>query len=217
MHNGLMVGVFDTGKGGRLVADQLASIFPEAQFEVVDDALNAPYGTKSNAEIRELSIAAVQPLINRGCQTVVVACNTATTVAISALRETYPDIHFIGMEPMVKPAALATQSGTIAVLATPATLRSQRYRELKDSFASEVIVHEPDCTDWAELIQQNNFPLEKLDITADEITSAGCDQIVIACTHYLDIINALRQRLPEVVNIQDPIPPIANRLRQLSA
>ena len=211
----VQIGIFDTGKGGEIVAELLKPYFPDAKFITADDTEHAPYGQLPTEEIIEFSTNAIAPLITAGCNPIIIACNTATTIAITALRESYPAIQFIGMEPMIKPAAAATKTGAITVLATPATLQSVRYVSLKHVFAKELIIYEPDCADWAQLIQSDSFPIERLAITADEIATHGSDQVVIGCTHYLAIADALRAQLPNTIAIQNPIPPIAKRISEL--
>src|SRR5690348_11137829 len=125
------IGVFDSGIGGQSVAERLQQLFPAVEIIFVNDSKNVPYGAKSAARVFELTKNAIQPLLEANCDAIVIACNTATTCAISELRSAYPDTHFVGIEPMIKPAALRSKKGIIAVLATPTTLNSHRYAALK--------------------------------------------------------------------------------------
>lgn len=127
----MLIGVFDSGIGGLSIATRLRELLPGADVQSVDDRAHMPYGTKTDQEIMSLTLAAIQPLLTLNCDSIVIACNTATTVAIKHLRDMYPDTRFIGIEPMVKPAAQLTNTGVIAVCATPGTLQSKRYNELK--------------------------------------------------------------------------------------
>jgi glutamate racemase len=127
----MRIGVFDSGIGGKAVADTLKKLIRDAEVITINDREHMPYGSRKPSEIIKLTKTALQPLINSGCDAIVVACNTATTVAISSLRRSYPNINFIGIEPMIKPAAKITITNRIAVCATPGTLKSKKYHELK--------------------------------------------------------------------------------------
>jgi glutamate racemase len=180
----MKIGVFDSGVGGKAVAEQLATLIPDAEILSVDDRDHIPYGSRPPEEIISLTNTAIQPLLESNCDVIVIACNTATTIAIDTLRKNYPDMKFVGIEPMVKPAAALTKTDHIAVLATPATLGSARYDTLKETWAAGIIIDEPDCTTWTKLIEdgrQSEVPIEE--VVNDEIEK-GADVIVLACTHY---------------------------------
>lgn len=125
----------------------------------------------------------IQELVNEGCKVIVVACNTVTTTIIGKIRENI-SIPIIAIEPMVKPAALQTKSKKIAVCATPTTLASPRYKELKDEFAKDITVYEPDCSDWSKLIEDNQINEEIMEDRINDVIKKGADVIVLACTHY---------------------------------
>ncbi len=180
----MKLGVFDSGKGGAAMAERLQMLLPDAEIIVVDDHTHVPYGSRTNNEIFTFTAAAIQPLLNAHVDAIIIACNTATTVAIKALRERYPTQVFIGIEPMIKPAAALTRSGHIAVLATPVTLRSSRYHELKTLWAPNVIIDEPNCDTWASLIETDQAHLVPIEETVSSLIKNGADVIVLACTHY---------------------------------
>lgn len=180
----MKIGVFDSGIGGQAVAKRLGELLPDAAIICVDDHQHVPYGSRPADEIMTLTDAAIQPLLRAHCDAIVIACNTATTVAIEYLRKTYPDSHFVGIEPMVKPAAEHTKSGIIAVLATPATLASTSYATLKKTWAKNIAIIEPDTISWATLIesgQSEDVPIEDM---VFQLIEEGVDVIVLACTHY---------------------------------
>jgi glutamate racemase len=180
----MKIGVFDSGIGGQAVAQRLVELLPDAEIICVDDHEHVPYGSRPIIEIIQLTDGAIQPLLEAQCDTVVIACNTATTVAIQHLRTTYPKMNFVGIEPMVKPAAQQTKSGMVAVLATPATLASSSYNHLKKTWAMAIRVIEPDTTDWALMIesgQSEDVPIEDM---VFQLIEEGVDVIVLACTHY---------------------------------
>ena len=113
-----MIGVFDSGMGGLSVWKELRDTLQHESLLFFGDGLRCPYGSRSEEEILRFTVEAVERLIAEGCKLIVIACNTATAVAIEYLREHYPDIPFVGLEPAVKPAALTTKTGVVAVLAT---------------------------------------------------------------------------------------------------
>jgi glutamate racemase len=180
----MKIGVFDSGIGGQAVASRLQELIPDAEIILADDRSHVPYGTRPDQEITDLTDKAIQPLLSAKCDAIVIACNTATAVAIETLRERYSDMNFVGIEPMVKPAAAQSQTKRIAVFATPATLRSKRYAQLKARWASDITVGEPDCSSWAQMIetgQGDDVPIEQ---AVEDSLAKGADVIVLACTHY---------------------------------
>jgi len=210
----MKIGVFDTGKGGEIVAKRLADIFPEHEFITADDRNNAPYGSKVPAQIRQLVAAAIKPLLP--AQIIVVACNTATTIAINHLRAIYPKHEFIGFEPALKPALRFTATGNIMVLATPATLASRRYQQLKNRLAEGKKVIEPDCSPWAWKIENNKFQTSDLMPIIELATAKHVDQIVLGCTHYLALQETLQKLLPDT-KIQEPTVAVAHQINRYLA
>lgn len=180
----MRLGVFDSGIGGQAVAERLAELLPDAEIISVNDHDNVPYGSRLAQNIIELSDSAMQPLFNARCDAIVIACNTVTTVAIQVLRERHPNTIFIGIEPMVKPAATITKTKTIAVLATPATLASDQYTQLKKLWATDITVLEPDCSAWAALIESGHTQHIPIENMVNELVSQQADVIVLACTHF---------------------------------
>ena len=211
----MKIGVFDSGVGGQAVAARLSELIPEADIISINDHANVPYGTRPVEEIIELTNAAIQPLLSGRCDAIVIACNTATTVAITWLRNTYPDATFIGIEPMVKPAAEMTQTKTIAVFATPATLASKSYASLKETWAQDTTVIEPDTSTWASLIEAkltSEVPIEEA--TLDAIKN-GADVIVLACTHYHWLKERAVMSADGRAEILEPSDAIGNRIKSL--
>ena len=209
------IGVFDSGIGGEAVAMKLQLLFPDAEVISINDSANVPYGTKTEEEIKDLTLHAIRPLIDAVCDAIVVACNTATTVAISALREKYPTVHFVGIEPMVKPAAKMTKSNTIAVLATPGTLASKRYHDLKHEWATDVRIIEPDCSSWATLIEANQIDTIPLEQTVSMLTDQNVDVIVLGCTHYHWLKKRIETAAGSDVVVLEPSDAIGARLDYL--
>jgi glutamate racemase len=206
----MRIGVFDSGKGGRLVAERLKILRPNDDFTVVNDRVHLPYGSRTPAEIIALTEVAIRPIINH--DVVVIACNTATACAIDFLRKRYPEVKFVGFEPMLKPAVLGTASGEIVVLATPTTLKSPRYAKLKAEYAQNRTIYEPNCATWAEKIEKNAFTEADLAEIMEIIAKNPVDQVILACTHYLALENLLRQKLPPDIKILQPIAAINRRI-----
>ncbi len=180
----MKLGVFDSGIGGEAVAAALAQVFPDAEIVTVNDRAHVPYGDKSPDDVRTLTEVAITPLLDGTCDVIVLACNTATALAIEHLREKYPQQKFIGIEPMIKPASELTQSGIVAVCATPATLASARYAELVATYGTRLTLIEPDCSEWAYLIENNQLNRSHVASVIDDACARGADVIVLGCTHY---------------------------------
>ena len=183
-----VIGVFDSGLGGLSVLGALAEICLSADLVYAADTAHVPYGNKTPEQIRARVLAMGQALIKEGCTTLVVACNTATAEAIEALRAAHPTIPMVGVEPGIKPAALNTQSGQIAVLATAATAKSQRFADLIGRHAPHKTVHVIACHGWATEVEALNLDAPSIitDIERDllPLIHQGVDQVVLGCTHY---------------------------------
>lgn len=207
------IGVFDSGVGGKAIAEYLQRKFAGAKILRVDDRKNLPYGDKSSPEVQALTDRAIQPLLAAGCDVIVLACNTATAAAIEFLRVKYPAQPFIGLEPMVKPAAKHTKTGVIAICATPGTLASQRYQNLKRQYGRGLTILEPDCSNWAQMIEANQVDELIIRHTIDDALRDGADVIVLACTHYHWIRELIEKITTGRATILDPSAAIASQIR----
>ena len=132
-----MIGIFDSGVGGLSVFREIRKVLPEQSYIYYSDNAHCPYGEKSREYIIDRARAITRFLLGKGCEIIVVACNTATAAAISTLREEFP-IKFIGMEPAIKPAAQATRTGVVGVLATAGTLKATKYIDTREKWAQEI-------------------------------------------------------------------------------
>lgn len=179
----MKIGVFDSGVGGLSVARALEKAFPEHEVVLKEDRENLPYGTKSSAELLSLVRPILEDMVKGGCRLIVIACNTVTTNIIEDLRQTI-SVPLVGTEPMIKPAAVMSKNGVIGVFATPATLRSKRYAWLKETYAADSTVIEPDCSRWALMIEENAVSQHEIERAIGEATDAGADVLVLGCTHY---------------------------------
>jgi glutamate racemase len=200
------IGVFDSGVGGKSVANAIQKAIPNDKVIYVEDRKNIPYGTKTPAELKALTLPILNKL-SKECDVIVIACNTVTTTIIEDLRTSLP-VPLIGLEPMVKPAAEQTKTGVIAVCATPTTLASKRYQWLKEIYAKGVKVIEPDCSDWTSMIESNQVNRERIQQPIEHSLAQGADVIVLGCTHYHwieDLINDIVQDKAQVLQPEQPV------------
>ena len=138
------IGVFDSGVGGISVLKELVSLMPNENFIYFGDSKNAPYGTKSFDEIEKLTVENAKYLKNKGCKAIVIACNTATSAGGKAVREML-DIPVIGIEPALKPAALMCEHPKVAVMATPLTLKLEKFANLMEKFDDNAVIYTVEC------------------------------------------------------------------------
>jgi glutamate racemase len=214
MASKVKIGVFDSGVGGLSVAKAIHRALPDYEVIFVNDKKHVPYGNKMPAQLLAYVEPILQGLVQQDCQVIVVACNTVTTTLISKLREQLP-VPLIGMEPMVKPAAEQTKSGTIAVCATPTTLTSDRYKYLKATYAVGVKVLEPDCSDWSQMIETNQVDYNHIREQIDALCRAGADQIVLGCTHYHWIEDVVKQMATGRAEVVQPEQPVIQQLKKI--
>ncbi len=200
------IGVFDSGVGGSSIWQEIHKLLPFENTIYLADSKNAPYGNKSPEEITELSIKNVEKLLQMGCKIIVVACNTATTNAITKLREKY-NIPIIGIEPAIKPAALQTTSKSIGILATKGTLSSALFSKTTEEFTKDISVIEIIGEGLVSLIEAGklNSPqmISLLKKHTKPMIEANIDYLVLGCSHYPYIIPELKKILPENVKIID--------------
>ena len=181
------IAVFDSGVGGISVLRQLHRELPNERYLYFGDSANAPYGTRPTEEIRALTLAAAEKLMARGVKALVVACNTATSAAITALRQAYPDTIVIGIEPALKPACDRFPGGTVGVMATPATLREQKFAALLERFSDRCRVVKLPAAGLVELVEQGigtGPESEALLRPLLEGWAGKLDAVVLGCTHY---------------------------------
>ena len=201
--NNSAIGVFDSGMGGLSVWRELRRALPEESLIYYGDGKNCPYGNRSAEEIVGFVEEAVEALLARGVKMIVVACNTATAVAIDTLRSRY-QIPFVGMEPAVKPAALSSQSGVIGVLATKARYgeQVQIIRAVGEGFVEMVERGDDHTPEAVELVRSAVEPM----------IEAGADRIVLGCTHYPFLADTIAEVIGDrAVEIIDPAPAVARR------
>lgn len=211
-----MIGVFDSGLGGLSVLAAIARALPQADLTYLADTAHVPYGDKHDEFIRGRVLAIGRQLVDQGCDMLVVACNTATAHAVTELRHALPGVPVVGVEPGVKPAAQGTKSGRIAVLATEATARSDRLRQLIRTHAGHVEVRVQPCPGWATRIETLNLDGDEFaaDIRARVVPllDAGVDRIVLGCTHYTFLTPMLEQLVGDRAQLVDVADAVARQV-----
>ena len=187
-NNAAPIGVFDSGAGGISVLKRLWALMPNEQYLYYGDSANAPYGTKTVEEIRDLTIRHVETLLSRGCKAIVIACNTATAAAAQQLREAHPDVPIIGLEPALKPAALSGEHPTVVVMATPLTLREEKFAALTRRFESQCNLIKLPAPELVELVEQNKMGTDEmrayLETLFAPLDKDKIDCLVLGCTHF---------------------------------
>ena len=181
------IAVFDSGVGGISVLKRLIHRLPNEQFLYYGDSANAPYGDRSEAEILALTQAAVAKILTRPVKALVIACNTATAVAIETLRQAYPDLPIIGIEPAIKPAAESYPAGKVGVMGTTATLESSRFQALVARHSDRCDFIPIPVPQLAPLVEQGIGNSRKTYKMLNKILLPYKDQldaIVLGCTHY---------------------------------
>lgn len=200
------IGIFDSGVGGTSIFKEIHALLPNENIIYLADSRNAPYGNKTQEEIKNLSIKNTEYLLSKGCKIIVVACNTATTNAITYLRESY-EVPFIGIEPAIKPAALNTKTKAVGILATKGTLSSQLFHKTSDLYANGIKVVEQIGEGIVPLIESGKLNSDEmkdlLQLYLEPMLKANIDYLVLGCTHYPYLIPMLETMLPEGVKIID--------------
>ncbi len=216
--NNRPIGVFDSGVGGTSILKEIHKLLPNESTIYLADSKHAPYGEKSENEIINLCIKNTELLLAKGCKLIVVACNTATTNAISYLRQNY-QISFIGIEPAIKPAALNSTSKTIGVLATKGTLSSSLFNSTSELHTSGIKVIEKEGTGLVPLIEackaESKETKDLLKSFLKPMLAEGIDHLVLGCTHYPYLIPVLKELLPETIKIIDSGEAVARQTKAI--
>lgn len=201
----LPIAVFDSGVGGISVLKELMALMPQEKYIYFGDSANAPYGTRTTEEVKVLTLNGAAMLYERGIKALVVACNTATAAAISLIREEYPDIVVIGIEPALKMATDRFPRGHVGIMATQVTLREEKLEHLVGRFPEAKVERIP-APGLVELVEQGKAESEETETLLREILTpylGRLDAIVLGCTHYPFVRNAVRKILGDEVTIVD--------------
>ena len=211
------IAVFDSGVGGVSVLRELVRLMPDEKYLYFGDSQNAPYGTKTTQEVRELTLAAAQMLMDRGCKALVVACNTATAAAIADLRAIYPDRIIIGIEPALKVAADHFPGGEIGVMATPVTLREEKFDVLLHRFTDTCTVHKIPAPGVVQLVEAGKADSAEMEELLTPLLSPYKGKLcalVLGCTHYPFAAKVIRRILGEETVLLDGGPGTARQTRR---
>ena len=219
IHSNSSIGIFDSGVGGLSVLRAMRRQMPEESAIYFGDQGHIPYGPRPMEQIRNFSEAITEFLLAQDAKIIVVACNTASAAALKYLREEFPDVPFVGMEPAVKPAAERTQTGRVGVLATPATFQGALYASVVERFANGVELFQNTCPGLVQEIEQGNLNGEETRRILEEalrpMLEKNIDTVVLGCTHYPFVIPVIQQLVGERVRVIDPAPAVAKQTGRL--
>ena len=213
------IGVFDSGVGGLSVLRAMRQLMPNENVIFFGDQGHVPYGPRPLEQVRAFSEGITRFLLDEGAKLIVVACNTASAAALTYLRETFPGVKFVGMEPAVKPAAETTRTGVVGVLATPATFQGALYASVVERFANGVQLMQDTCPGLVQQIEQGNLDGKEtraiLESALRPMLERGIDTVVLGCTHYPFVIPLIEQIVGESVRVIDPAPSVARQAERL--
>jgi len=212
------IGLFDSGVGGLSVWREIVRQLPTESTLYVADSAHVPYGNRSGVEVMAFCEGLCRFLVDQGCKAIVVACNTASAVALEALRERYPTVPILGLEPAVKPAISLSRNKVVGVMATPATFQGRLFRATVGRCASGVRLVEQVCLGLADCVESGaaEEELERLLRSfLDPILMADADTIVLGCTHYPFVIETIRRLAGPERRVIDPAPAVAAHLARV--
>ncbi|CAN5533554.1 hypothetical protein BH09PSE5_BH09PSE5_17180 [soil metagenome] len=215
------IGVFDSGVGGLSVLRALQGILPAAEFTYVADSGNAPYGERDDSFVVERSERIARYLLaTAGSQLLVVACNTATAAAVRHLRMLWPALPIVGVEPGLKPAVAASKKHNIGVLATPSTLRSDKFQRLLEQYAPGADVHLQPCPGLAVEIEKGQLDspelISMIEGFCKPLRDVGVDVAVLGCTHYAFVQNHIARAIGHDVKLVDTAEAVARQAAKLA-
>jgi len=215
------IGMFDSGVGGLTIWRATRRLLPRESLVFLADSGHVPYGEKPPSEIRDLATRIVRFLLAQDAKLIVAACNTATVHAIAHLRETFPDVPFVGVVPVVKTLARKTRTGTIAVLSTPSTADSPYLAGLVEEFAPGKRVINIGCDGLEDQVEAGEVRTRKtaalLERYLAPVRQSEADVVGLGCTHYPFLRRRIKRLLGPGVRVYDPARPVARRVRQLLA
>ncbi len=215
------LGVFDSGVGGLSVLRAIRQLLPAEDLLYFADQAHVPYGPRPMEQVRAFAQGITRFLLSRGAKLVVVACNAASAAALHALRQSFPQVPFVGMEPAVKPAAETSRSGVVGVLATPATFQGALYASVIERFAQGVTVLQHTCPGLVAQIEHGDLDTPQTRRILEEallpMLAQGIDTVVLGCTHYPFVIPVIEEIVGDGVRVIDPAPAVARQVQRLLA
>ncbi len=213
------IGVFDSGVGGLSVLRTMRAQMPEEDVIYFGDQGHVPYGARSMEQIQGFSEGITKFLLSLDSKLIVVACNTASAAALTYLRERFPDVAFVGMEPAVKPAAETTKTGKVGVLATPATFQGALYASVVERFGAGVELFQHTCPGLVSQIEKGDLDSAATRLILEEalhpMLEKNIDTVVLGCTHYPFVIPLIEQIVGMNVRVIDPAPSVARQAKRL--
>jgi glutamate racemase len=213
------LGIFDSGVGGLSVLRAVQQSYPDEDLIYLADQAHVPYGPRSLEEVRAFAEGITRYLLDQDAKLIVVACNTASAAALHYLRQTFPEVPFVGMEPAVKPAAEHTKSGVVGVLATTATFQGALYASVIERFANGVTVLQDACPGLVNEIEAGNLDSRQtqaiIEAALNPMLAQGIDTVVLGCTHYPFVIPTIQRIAGPRVRVIDPAPAIARQVGRL--
>jgi len=213
------IGIFDSGVGGLSILRAVREFLPEETIIYLADQAHVPYGSRPLEEVRAFAEEIARFLLAQGSKLIVVACNTASAAALRHLRQLFPEVPFVGMEPAVKPAAEHTRSGVVGVLATPATFQGALYASVLERFANGVTVLQDTCPGLVMAIESGHLDGDEvhgiLDKALQPMLAQGIDTVVLGCTHFPFVIPVIKAIVGPEVRVIDPAPAVARQVRRL--
>jgi glutamate racemase len=215
----MMLGIFDSGVGGLSVMKEVALLLPCESVCYVADTAHCPYGPRPSSEVLDLSLRATRFMLRKGCQLIMVACNTATAAAIDELRRGFADVPFVGMEPAVKPAAERSQTQHVGILATAGTVRGRLFAQTSARVAHRVQLHVAVGKGLVELVEAGREDSPEAVALLTEylqpMLDCGVDQLVLGCTHYPFLLGAIERVVQGRMTILNPAPAVAAQAQRL--
>lgn len=213
------IGIFDSGVGGLSVLRAIRELMPDENVIFFGDQAHVPYGPRPLEEVRAFAEGITRWLLEEGAKLIVVACNTASAAALKHLRETFPAMKFVGMEPAVKPAAETTRTGVVGVLATPATFQGALYASVVERFANGVQLLPNTCPGLVQEIEKGNLEGEEtrriVEAALLPMLEKNIDTVVLGCTHYPFVIPLIEKIVGGAVRVIDPAPAVAKQAEHL--
>lgn len=213
------IGVFDSGVGGLSVLRAIRQRLPAQPVLYLADQAHVPYGSRTLDEVRGFSEGITRFLLDHGARLIVVACNTASAAALHELRQQFPDVPFIGMEPAVKPAAEHTHTGVVGVIATPATFQGRLYASVVERFANGVTILQDTVPGLVTAIERGQLDTPEtraiLERALRPMLAQQIDTVVLGCTHFPFVIPLIQQIVGPQVRVIDPAPAVARQVERL--
>ena len=201
------IGFFDSGVGGLSVLREAINIMPNENYIYFGDSKNAPYGIREVEDVKKLTYKAVDFLLSKGAKAIVIACNTATSAAVAALRITYPDLPLVGIEPAVKPAVELNTNKKIIIMATPMTLKEKKFLRLIERFKDKAEIVSMPCARLVEFVEESRFDsdelMEYLEDKYKNINKEDIGAVVLGCTHFPFVRDKIQKVVGEGIPVID--------------